>query len=184
MQADRVNGQRLVNTIRRRFGRQELVTELSGSRMAGRTSDRKAEKVCGTGRRRRRHLAFLSSMRQATLSNLGKRPSSSIEHPTASSRSSSSSKKARGSLEEPIDLSEPPEVIDLDAEPPARDMDCGDTATAGPGPGPSTANPLRINDPAFDIKTMLSRCQPKVILKDPDLDLLYFKTMSECVRSV
>ena len=43
--------------------------------------------------------------------------------------------------------------------------------------GPSTASPQRINAPAFALEDVLTHAKPKVILKDPDLDLLYFKTM-------
>lgn len=45
--------------------------------------------------------------------------------------------------------------------------------------GPSTSQPLRINPPPFELSTCFTHVKPRVIKKDPDLDLLYFKTMSE-----
>ena len=47
--------------------------------------------------------------------------------------------------------------------------------------GPARANPLNINEPTFDVKASFTNIKPQVILKDPDLDLLYFKRMSMCL---
>lgn len=49
-----------------------------------------------------------------------------------------------------------------------------------PSSGPSTAEPLNINQPNFDVRATFTNVKPHIILKDPDLDLLYFKRMSEC----
>lgn len=79
--------------------------------------------------------------------------------------------------ESPIDL----DALDgQEAEPEAGPSKLVDTAEIRKPPslGPSTANPLRINEPTFDIKASFTNVQPQVILKDPDLDLLYFKRMS------
>jgi len=55
------------------------------------------------------------------------------------------------------------------------------SSSADPGPprhdGPSTARPLRINPPSFDLSSCFTHVKPKVVKKEPDLDLLYFKTL-------
>lgn len=46
-----------------------------------------------------------------------------------------------------------------------------------PSSGPTTSNPLNINEPDFDVRDTFADVKPQVILKDPGLDLLYFKRM-------
>ena len=48
-----------------------------------------------------------------------------------------------------------------------------------PTSGPTTSNPLGINEPDFDVQSCFTNVKPQVILKDPDLDLLFFKRMSK-----
>ena len=45
-----------------------------------------------------------------------------------------------------------------------------------PSSGPCTADPLNINPPTFDLAACFNTAEPRVIKKDPDLDLLYFKS--------
>ena len=45
--------------------------------------------------------------------------------------------------------------------------------------GPSTSLPLRVRNPTFDLGSLFTHVEAKAIKKDPDLDLLYFKKMSQ-----
>ena len=112
---------------------------------------------------------------------------------------------AAGTSSEPIDLDAPPEAItirdddndddnaedaekvdvpslsisELDAAVCASEPEAGpSTAIAPRHDGPTTADPLRINPPSFDVTAVFTHVEPSVILKNPDLDLLYFKGMS------
>lgn len=98
-----------------------------------------------------------------------------------------------GTANEPIDLASQDGPIDLDAIEDDADDDSdvkhpvagpSKSITTMPSSGPTTANPLNINPPAFDVQSCFTNVKPEVILKDPDLDLLYFKRMSECSSAV
>ncbi|KAL7007662.1 hypothetical protein EMMF5_002738 [Cystobasidiomycetes sp. EMM_F5] len=44
--------------------------------------------------------------------------------------------------------------------------------------GPSALQPNRINPPSFNLSDVFTDVKPQVILKDPDLDLLFFKKLN------
>lgn len=126
-----------------------------------------------------------ATMKQSTL----KRP--------ASARNGSSRKRIQtlpgaGTASEPLELDTEEGPIDVDAiesdkATPESIPDVNnvkpstksDVRQKLPMSGPTTSDPLKINEPDFDIQSVFTNVEPKVILKDPDLDLLYFKRMSK-----
>jgi hypothetical protein len=128
-------------------------------------------------------------MKQATLKRSA--PSSS------KSRKKVQSLAGAGTAVEPFDLDgkderESPIDVDAidseDAKPEAGPSALGPTSVKSrgslPGFGPSTADPLNVVEPDFDVKASFADVDGQVILKDPDLDLLYFKRMSMSLRQV
>lgn len=53
-----------------------------------------------------------------------------------------------------------------------------------PAAGPSTTSPLSIVPPPFDLSTGFSEIEPRVIKKDPGLDLLYFSPQAFLSASI
>lgn len=125
-------------------------------------------------------------MKQATLKR------SAPSKPSPKKRPKTVELAGAGTVIQPFDLDDidnRESPIDVDAD------DSEDTATQsgpsgslkalgkgrkGPESGPTTADPLNINEPSFDVQATFTDVKPEVILKDPDLDLLYFKRMSKC----
>ena len=135
-----------------------------------------------------------------------KRERTGDARPSPAGKKIRSAAVAAGTSSQPIDLDAPPEAItiqddDVDDDDNAENAEkahassvsiseldalaCAIEPVAGPSTavvprhdGPTTAQPLRINPPSFDVAAIFTHAEPSVILKNPDLDLLYFKGMS------
>ena len=130
-------------------------------------------------------------MKQTTLPKLEKRPAS------LQLQSDGKRKVGKdGTQNQPIDLDAPDPPEDLEAIDLERELAPSGFSTVEEltiksttkeqshrHNGPSTAHPLLINDPPFELGTLFTHVKPKVYRRDPDLDLLYFKTMSQCIQN-
>lgn len=130
-----------------------------------------------------------------------KRERTGNAEPSPGGKKGKTTATAAGTSSEPIDLDASPEPITIrdddeeaaEEHPAASLIDTTELKEiahahepiAGPSTcatprhdGPTTADPLRINPPSFDVSAVFTHVEPSVILKNPDLDLLYFKSMS------
>lgn len=137
-------------------------------------------------------------MKQTTLGTLGKRTRETDGTAVSpNKRGAGGSKQAGSSSSQPIELDGVQgSIIDVDAQSEEEEEEANKTADV-PEPhlggdettalhvtrlskhgGPTNSDPCRINEPPFDVRSTFTHVQPKVIKKDPELDLLYFKTFS------